>query len=483
MAEILVCVDIDCGPSASCIEGANGLPACSCQAGFSGATTTSSNPTIPPNVPSCSICLAGTFSDLGFEACEPCASGKFSSTSQASFCVPCSAGRFNSDLGSDSELACVACPKGGYSTTAATKCTDCEVGKYSDVESSTACTSCSEGKASASKGATTATACAVCAAGKASPVASPSCISCGSNGYSGAGAGPECATCGPGKHLVRADTGIENIACNETNGCLSEKCPVNNICHDVLSPSIGIECEYVPFSIIDEEVAIEGLSEEGVCVGRNLRQAAIRTRGHGVRVTRNPPPLTHPTPRLALLVTDFPMELSFPFVVQNAVFLFLYMLLALSILVQVMVVEGGLGKAGVMANKHSVTLFVFLGCIVRLFQIYTSDLFPSLSPFRVYKYALSAIVDVMWFTAFSYLAFYWWELQMKGLKQKLVNVQQTKRRMYATIAFFSLLRLGRAASEASDDLTAIIGGKGACALFLIGFALFLRHWGLKLLDR
>ena len=430
-AEILVCVDINCGSSGSCVEGTNGLPACSCNAGFSGSTTTSSNPTVPPNVPSCTSCAAGTFSDAGFKTCDLCASGKYSETPQASFCAACKAGRFNSDQGSDSVTACEACSKGAYSGTAATKCTACDVGKYSNIESSSSCTSCERGKASASIGATSAVTCKVCAAGKASLAASPTCSSCGSNEYSGAGAGL-CSTCGRGKHLVRAETGVENKACNETDGCLLEQCPENNICHDILSPATGRKCEYIPFSIIEEEVAIEGLSEE-----------------------------------------DFPMELSFPFIVQNAVFLLLYMVLALSILVQVMVIEGGLGKAGVMANKHSVTLFVFLGCIVRLVHIYTSDLFPSLSPFRYYKYGLSAVVDIMWFTAFSYLAFFWWELQLKGLKQKVVNVQQTKRRMYATIALFSLLRLGRASSEASDDLMAIIGGKGTCALFLIGFAVFL----------
>ena len=87
------------------------------------------------------------------------------------------------------------------------------------------------------------------------------------------------------------------------------------------------------------------------------------------------------------------------------------------------------------------------------------------------------------FTAFSYLAFYWYELQLKGIQQKVVNVKQTKRKMYITIGVFSILRSLRAASEVSDNLLLIAIGKGTNAFFLLIFAVFMRHWGMLLLDR
>ena len=133
-----------------------------------------------------------------------------------------------------------------------------------------------------------------------------------------------------------------------------DDCGFNDICKDRESPLTGFDCVFVDFSLIDQEVDIEGLSKE-----------------------------------------DFPMELSLPFVIQNILFLTLYGCLALAVLMQIMVVEGGVGKAG-MGNKHSVTMFVFLGCIMRFIHIYTSDLFPSLSPFRFYSYSLSAVIDIIW---------------------------------------------------------------------------------------
>jgi hypothetical protein len=87
------------------------------------------------------------------------------------------------------------------------------------------------------------------------------------------------------------------------------------------------------------------------------------------------------------------------------------------------------------------------------------------------------------FTAFSYLAFYWYELQLKGIQQKVANVKKTKRKMYITIGVFSILRSLQAASEVSDNLLLIAIGKGTKAFFLLMFAVFMRHWGMLLLDR
>ena len=242
-------------------------------------------------------------------------------------------------------------------------------------------------------------------------------------------------------------TNDPKIACNETNGCSVDPCPENNICSDIKSDDYILggkvrECTFVPFDITEKEVSIEGLGKE-----------------------------------------DFPIDLALAFTIQNLSFIFLYATLALMILIQIIAVEGGLGNTERMANKHSVALFVFIGCVVRIVYIYTTDMYPSLSPFRHYQYGLSAFNDVMWFTAFAYLAFYWWELQLKGIKQKVLNVNQTKKKMYATIAIFACFRFARAVGEGTDDLIMIASGKAVVVAYMIGFGVFTRYWGVKLLNR
>jgi hypothetical protein len=56
--------------------------------------------------------------------------------------------------------------------------------------------------------------------------------------------------------------------------------------------------------------------------------------------------------------------------------------------------------------------------------------------------------------------------------------------MYGTILGFALLRLARAACESLDIQQGVVFlVKGVCALYLILFFLYMKHWGLKLLDR
>ena len=63
-------------------------------------------------------------------------------------------------------------------------------------------------------------------------------------------------------------------------------------------------------------------------------------------------------------------------------------------------------------------------------------------------------------------------------------MKETKKQMYGTVFCFAVLRFARAACESLDMQQAVVFSiKGVCALYLILFFLYMRYWGLKLLDR
>ena len=52
------------------------------------------------------------------------------------------------------------------------------------------------------------------------------------------------------------------------------------------------------------------------------------------------------------------------------------------------------------------------GCGVRVLYIYTTDLHSShYEQYKLYDYGLRGLNEILWFTSFAYLAFYWYELQ------------------------------------------------------------------------
>ena len=61
-------------------------------------------------VPSCALCLAGSFAaSSGSAACTPCSPGTYSSTTGASSCSPCDAGRYGSSAGLTTSACSGAC--------------------------------------------------------------------------------------------------------------------------------------------------------------------------------------------------------------------------------------------------------------------------------------------------------------------------------------------------------------------------------------
>jgi len=216
------------------------------------------------------------------------------------------------------EPECMPCETGKYSTigelVAEKKCWKCEAGKYNPNPGSPACAGCAAGKFSSAEGARYESTCEPCAAGKFSGISSPSCLNCTRDSHSGPGK-ETCSQCPSGKHIINPATSNALKACNETNGCSLDPCPENNDCVDIKSKNYTVggpvrRCIYNPPNIIEKEVSIEGLGK-----------------------------------------TDFPMDLSFAFNIQHFAFMVLYALLAIMILVQIVAVEGGLGKAGVVANR------------------------------------------------------------------------------------------------------------------------------------
>jgi hypothetical protein len=178
---------------------------------------------------------------------------------------------------------------------------------------------------------------------------------------------------------------------------------------------------------------------------------------------------------------DFPDDLSELFRLQHMVFVLLYGLLALRIVVQI-VVSDGIKKSMKGLNRHYIALFVFLGCLVRIAYITTTDLHSALLSMATLEYFMRAFNDVLWFCAFNYLVFFWYEVQV-GMRRNLVNVDATRHKMYAVMAVFSLLRFSRATCEAFTLKIGVFATKGASAMFLICFFAFAQYWGRGLLSR
>ena len=236
--------------------------------------------------------------------------------------------------------------------------------------------------------------------------------------------------------------------CEDVDGCAGASCGDNRECRDVTGwdpdHPMGYWCKFFPPPLDppDEEVVVEGLAEE-----------------------------------------DFPDDLSSFFKMQHQAFIALYFLLAVRILIQVAAESR---KNCFELNRHWITLFVVLGCLVRVAYIYTVDLFPisAHEEIRFFAYGLRASNEVLWFIGFTYLAFYWRELQLDGLKQKVLNVKERKAKMYITISGFTLLRFGRAFCECYElPKNVLLTTKCACTLYMICFFLYMRYWGNKLLER
>jgi sugar lactone lactonase YvrE len=198
----------------------------SCAAGYAGPIAELSlsaldNSHYWGSAPSCTQCVAGTWSSPGSTSCSLCPPGTYSSVG-ASSCTSCNAGLYSS-IGAGSCSTCQACSGTGVITFSA--CTvssnsicGCASG-YSQSGSSGSnlvCTECVAGTWS-SPGSTS---CSLCPPGTYSSVGASSCTSCNAGLYSSIGAG-SCSTCqacsGTGVITFSACTVSSNSIC----GCAS----------------------------------------------------------------------------------------------------------------------------------------------------------------------------------------------------------------------------------------------------------------------
>ncbi|GMH55918.1 hypothetical protein TL16_g02017 [Triparma laevis f. inornata] len=180
---------------------------------------------------------------------------------------------------------------------------------------------------------------------------------------------------------------------------------------------------------------------------------------------------------------DFPKDLSIYFEFQHWFFLLAYSTLGLRIILQVFLSESL--KNCFSLNRHFISLFLSFGCGVRVLYIYTTDLHSSrYEQYKLYDYGLRGLNEILWFTSFAYLAFYWYELQADKFKmnKNVLTVMKTKRHMFLSILCFALVRSGRVFCETIEMKAGVFGFKGCCGVFLISFFIFTQVWRGKLLK-
>ena len=84
---------------------------------------------------------------LFFYTCVLCAAGKYSTptTTGASVCVDCPAAKYSIGTGAQTDILCIDCVTGNFSTPGASACKLCVVGKYI-ITATSSCLDCVAGK-------------------------------------------------------------------------------------------------------------------------------------------------------------------------------------------------------------------------------------------------------------------------------------------------------------------------------------------------
>jgi uncharacterized Zn finger protein (UPF0148 family) len=171
-AGVVVCTTCPTGFTTSG-EGKVSLDDCNqCAAGYLGN---------PIQVPGCTPCSIGSYSDAGDQSCTSCPTGS-STTSLGSAgsysCVLCAAG-----YGMGRTLACKICSIGSYSANGAVSCADCATGYSTNAVgqvSKAACTKCASGYSGSPT--TGNSGCKPCAIGSYAAAGATSCTPC-ATGY------------------------------------------------------------------------------------------------------------------------------------------------------------------------------------------------------------------------------------------------------------------------------------------------------------
>ena len=175
----------------------------------------------------------------------------------------------------------------------------------------------------------------------------------------------------------------------------------------------------------------------------------------------------------------FPSKFAELFEWQYEISMLLYTLLIALILLSMLLNESP--KKCFKINRHFVSFFVILSCAARTAYIYYTDVNCSGSTVYAFEYVARPVIDVLWFSAFAYLAFYWCELQSKTLKQNAVNVASTNKNMYLVIFGFVALSVLEAVTEELDmDFLFTAASKGGCCMYILVFSMYTRRRTLRL---
>jgi len=154
----------------------------------------------------CSVCSAGTYSDVGSGSCSACASGRYSGAEWGSCNAhrTCSPGQYVSRAGSATyDSTCQTCAAGKISTSSnAATCTACPVGRSQGTAGQTQCTACPDGTGAPTEGSG---GCGTCAAGTFAGTAETSCQPCTAGQYSASGA-HACTSCVAGRFSASASS-------------------------------------------------------------------------------------------------------------------------------------------------------------------------------------------------------------------------------------------------------------------------------------
>lgn len=158
----------------------------------------------------CKHCLKGSFSPRGKAAtsCSECEEGKFSQASKSSSCDVCYAGQYSN---STRATGCLLCPKGSFSPRPSNppkegvkRCDICVAGKFSDKDGAVNCRVCNAGSYSDKSQATV---CQLCKAGSFSPRNATegvtACNPCKAGAVSEKDGASECEVCAAGKVAPR----------------------------------------------------------------------------------------------------------------------------------------------------------------------------------------------------------------------------------------------------------------------------------------
>ena len=188
----------------------------------------------------CELCHRGHFSLHG-GPCIGCSAGKFSALEGSSFCTLCTAGKYASDTGSTSELSCLQCDKGTFSTAGAKRCLGCSAGTFADTKGSTQCTPCPAGSYAQ---ATFASECDLCGMGSYSQANSTECEHCAAGTFAENYGSDKCTLCPTGKYSEKfwavcwdCDAGYGTAM----GSAPCEKCPRGT--SPSTQPSATIACE------------------------------------------------------------------------------------------------------------------------------------------------------------------------------------------------------------------------------------------------